>query len=538
MDEKTTRIPEQETPKKKKQSKYWVSISIVLLMTALSLIFSLYNAGDGDIGKGTAYIVNALKGCNGWWLTTIALLIIASYLLDGFIIQIFCRLYTRHYKWHQGVSNAMIGAFYNDVTPGASGGQVMQVYTMKKQGIEVSNAASIMVMWFIIYQMSLIFFDIIAIIFEWSTISAIKSFQIPNFSLFGWDGTISMLPLIIIGFILNLSIIALLFLMSYSHKFHNFIMHYGIGLCAKIHLVKNPDKTRENLRVQVENFKIELKRLQANVPVTILIFLLFFVIQILRTSIPYFAGLALDAYGYGATFDFSMMMDSCFRSAFHQMVTGLFPLPGSAGVSELFFQVMYSNYYVESLAVVDGSLTIIRTASANMATANILWRVATFHLVVLISGFFAVFYRSRPHEDYHYANRQTFVDLQLATFDERKLSSDTLYETKQLSRKEIQRRLQGLNSAANDAMGKTGGFPLSFTRRSLNSKAGILSETPSDPDANLGETPNANPTPKIAPVPKAVEPVKKAEAPKEEPKKKGEETPMKRKKWDSIDIDD
>ena len=79
-------------------------------------------------------------------------------------------------------------------------------------------------MWFIIYQMALIFFDIIAILFEWDTIAAIKSFQIPNFSLFGWDGTISMLPLIIIGFGLNLSIIALLFLMSYSHKFHNFIM--------------------------------------------------------------------------------------------------------------------------------------------------------------------------------------------------------------------------------------------------------------------------------------------------------------------------
>jgi hypothetical protein len=124
----------------------------------------------------------------------------------------------------------------------------------------------------------MIFFDMIAIIFEWDAIMAIKSFQIPNFSLFGWDGTISMLPLIIIGFGFNLSIIALLFLMSYSHKFHNFIMHYGIGLGAKLHLVKNPDKTRENLRVQVENFKIELTRLQANVPVTVLIFLLFFVI--------------------------------------------------------------------------------------------------------------------------------------------------------------------------------------------------------------------------------------------------------------------
>ena len=64
MDETTTRIPEGESPKKKKSSKYWLSISVVLVMTALSLVFSLYNAGEGDIAKGGAYIYDALKGCN------------------------------------------------------------------------------------------------------------------------------------------------------------------------------------------------------------------------------------------------------------------------------------------------------------------------------------------------------------------------------------------------------------------------------------------------------------------------------------------
>jgi hypothetical protein len=279
-------------------------------------------------------------------------------------------------------------------------------------------------------------------------------------------------------------------------------MHYGIGIGAKLHLIKNPDKTRENLRVQVENFKIELKRLQANVPVTVLIFSLFFVIMVIRTSIPYFAGLALDAYGYGASFNFSLMMDSCFRSAFHQMVTGLFPLPGSAGVSELFFAAMYSNYYVETAKVVDGSLQIVRTASANMATANILWRVATFHLVVIVSGFFAALYHSRPHEDFHYANRQTFVDLQMATFDERKLSSDTLYETKQLSRKELQKKIQILSSSeAKDPDASP-------------DDAFFLHKNPATPAKNPAATPLA---------PKA---------------KKGNEDPLKKKKWDSIDIDD
>lgn len=502
----TLEHPAPKAPKKKKgSSKYWISIIIVLAMSTFSLFFSLYNAGDGNLVKGGNQIWQAMAGCNPAWLVCIAGLVIVSYFIDGLIIQIFCRLYTKHYRWHQGVANAMIGAFYNDVTPGASGGQVMQVYTMKKQGIEVSNAASIMVMWFILYQTSLIGFDILAIIFEWGKISSIKTFQIPNFSIGGWDGTISMLPLIIIGFGLNIGVIAILFLMSYSHRFHNFIMHYGIGLLAKIHLVKNPDKSRENLRVQVENFRIELRRLQANIPVTILLIVLFSIVLVIRTSIPYFAGLALDAYGYGASFSFTQMLDSCFRSAFHQMVTGLFPLPGSAGVSELFFSAMYADYYVETTQVAASGLAIIRSASANMATANILWRTATFHLVVVVCGFVAALYHSRPVEDFHYANRQTFVDLQLATFDERKKTADTLYETKQLSRKEIAKRLQTFTPLANDDL----------------EEEGITPVAPNPFKPNFA-------------------PHKKKEVVEEQVKTQAEKEDASRvkKKWDSIDIDD
>ncbi len=331
----------------------------------------------------------------------------------------------------------------------------MQVYTLKKQGIEVSNAASIMVMWFIIYQMALISFDVLAIIFEWNAIVSIGSFKIPNFNLLGWDGTISLFPLIVIGFGLNLSIILILFLMSYSHHFHNFIMHYIVGFLGKIRILKNPDKTRENLRVQVENFKIELKRLQSNIPVTIFIYLCLMLVLILRFSIPYFAGLALGAFGPNEGFDIMMFFDCSFRSAFHQMVTGLMPLPGSAGVSELFFNAMFSDFYVETQQVINGSLVIVRNSSSNMVAAQIIWRVATYHLVLVVSGLVASLYHSRPREKYTYANRQTFVNLQLDTYEERKRSSDTLFETKQLSRSSIRKKMLS-NVLAKDFGQETG----------------------------------------------------------------------------------
>ena len=180
---------------------------------------------------------------------------------------------------------------------------------------------------------------------------------------------------------------------------------------------------------------------------TILIIALFLINLLLRYSIPFVAGLALNAYGADFHLTIKFFFEGAFRSAFHQMMTGLFPLPGAAGVSELFFNVMFGNGYYQATSVAgpNGTVTVIRELTSNLAAGQILWRATTFYLVLVVGGLVAALYKSRPKENYVYANRQTFVNLQLETFDERKRAVDTLYETKQLSKKSIAERLQSAN---------------------------------------------------------------------------------------------
>ena len=111
-----------------------------------------------------------------------------------------------------------------------------------------------------------------------------------------------------------------------------------VSLCHKLKIVKNPDKTRENLRIQVENFKIEFRRLSTNIPFLILVVACFTAYMILKFCIPYFVGLALGNQSPAAGF-----WDCIFLSNYHQMVTGLIPIPGSAGVSEFVFYNLFVN---------------------------------------------------------------------------------------------------------------------------------------------------------------------------------------------------
>lgn len=403
-----------ENAKKKKLSgkiKYLIYIGIVLIATAISLTLALW-------GDNFNKVVNSFNGADYKYILVIVAVVLSSYLVDGLIIMVFCRLYTRRYKWHQGLVTSFVGQFYSDVTPGASGGQIMQVFTMRKQNVSFANAASIMVMWYIMYQSSLIVFDVIALSCEWRTIFEIKSLQIDV-----WNWSIPLVPLIIVGFTLNASIIVGLYLMSFSNKFHNFIIKYVVGFFAKIKIVKNVEETRDKLRVNVLNFKTELKRLQTNIPVIIITFIFFMFILFARFSIPYFAGLSLHAWGE-SSFDFKMLFRGTCLSATHQMLSGLIPLPGSAGVSELFYNYLFYNYFYFGPDGVSPSSLISSipqeeigsTMTGIISSTQILWRTATFHIVLIVSGIITALYRGKPSKDFEHADRKTFIDLQYQTY--------------------------------------------------------------------------------------------------------------------------
>jgi len=409
-----------QKPKKKKNNivKYSIYFSFVLIATGLALFLSLKDNFAG--------VINAFKGAEWSWIIAILGVFVLSFVVDALVILIFMRLYTRKYTFHEGLAVSMIGSFYEGFIPGATGGQVMGAYTLKKQGVQISNAASIIVMYFIIYKVALIIFDIITVIFKWTLLQQIGS--IP-FKIGSWQFAIPLAPLTIIGFVINLTLIAFLFLMSYSHKIHNFIMHYGVGLGAKLRIIKNPDQTRETLRIQVENFKIELRRLLSNFRVSILILFLFLVGLICKFSIPWFAGMALHGYGPNTTgaATFRAFWDSCFMSAYHDMITGIIPLPGGAGISEIFFSTLFTNFY---------------KSSAIVSAAQILWRIATYHLVLVVCGIVAALYKGSPKEEAMEIDRRTFVTMQLETYEERKVTADSAYETKQMNRKELQNKLR------------------------------------------------------------------------------------------------
>ena len=363
-------------------------------------------------------------------------------LVRALILFCFARLYTRDYHYYQAVLVESIGNFYSAVTPGATGGQVMEAYFFKKQGIHISNAVSMLAMYSIVYQMVLTTFGLLSFGMKYQILIDI---QYVHFNLGFVNFDLSIWLLTIVGFLLNVGVIFLVFLMAFWKRFHRFVMGPIVTLLTKIRLVRDPDKTRERLRVQVENFKIEFRRLWSNIPFTILVTVLFVGLFILKFSMPFFAGKALGNQGAGASWE-TGFWDSIFLCNYHQMVTGLIPIPGSAGVSEYFF----TQLFVDTTNPESGFYYMLRDGQ-NMSTelcssALLLWRTTTFTLPLIVAGFVTAFYRATPrhieNEPGVAPSRETFIEVQRQTLLERERTLNETLTTNQLSRKAIMDRLK------------------------------------------------------------------------------------------------
>lgn len=416
------KTPEEEAKeRKKKKITYICYLLFILIVTGVVLAVSLTQ------GNTAGEVFKLFQNMNFTYFAVLCLAIIGTFLLNSFILWLFVKLYSKHYHYHRAIANKAIGTFYDGITPGSSGGQVAQIYTFKKQGISVSNAASVMVMMYIVYQSCLILMGIISV----STHA--KDFldlQTINIVINGQQIPIPVVLFIILGFGLNLLVIVLLIFMSTSTRFQSFVTGKVINFGAKLHLIKKPDETRLNVNTQVENFRIEFRRLQSNIPFTILVSILTFLALTIVDSYPFICGLALNGFKEFETTNeiIHKLFLSIVYTNFHQMITGLIPLPGSSGISEYVFYLLFNSYFnAENFESSGGTNAVM-----------LLWRFMTFHIPFLITGIVSATYRTRGSQEDEFisADKKTYYTIQMETFDERKASSDKAYQTNVVEKQE------------------------------------------------------------------------------------------------------
>ena len=367
--------------------RYVIYLIIVLGLTALSFYLT--------IGNNASTIYDTLKNAHIGWIFAILGVVVCCFLLRSIVVFALTRTYIKKYAFHRAFAIDQIGTLYRLVTPAGVGSHFMELYTYKKQGVRISDALSVLAMYSIVYQVVLILYNTITLIVKGGLVSEIGFINIA-FS----DTTQVNVPLwllIILGYVVNISVIGFIFLISYWNGFYRLIRNPIGRFLRKIKVVKELEIYQNKLDASRDNFRSNLKHLLTNAPVMLICLATFFIYITISYSVPYFAGLALNNNSEYANF-----WDSVLLSNFHQMITCLIPIPGSSMISELFFlRLFYPDHtmvkFYENQEIARASL--------------LLWRSLMFIFPLFISCLYTIFYRPRKR-DYLDASNQENQDIE------------------------------------------------------------------------------------------------------------------------------
>ena len=281
------------------------------------------------------------------WLLSACVCWFISSLLDGLVLNCFLKSHSYHLSVRNALYISLIGSFYSAITPGASGGQPMQIYYFSKRGIPVGVSTSAISLRFVLSQFSAVVVSLVlGIVCRHLITSQLSGVQ--------W--------LIIVGWIIHLSGMILILLATFFktalQKLAKRIIHIGAKLC----LIRDPEAVSIKLNDWIETYHENVRSACRHPTQLLCPFLLTTASLFLMMLIPF---CVYQAFGLNNSSWLHLIVIAymLYLSASYN------PLPGASGAQEGGFLVFFRGIFPE------GQISI----------AMLLWRFFSYYLY-LIAG--------------------------------------------------------------------------------------------------------------------------------------------------------
>lgn len=317
---------------------------ILIIITILVLFFVLKDNFNG--------IVGLLAGANILWLLVALLAEFVFIFLEALAFYQLILSYGEKYSLFKSFKLLVITKFFNGITPFASGGQPMQVYLMKKDGIRMSKSINIIIQNFIIYQLALVTLGIFALVCN---------------NLFNIFPDIPILrKLVAIGFLVNTLVMVVSFIVSFSKGFNKFIIDNFIKTASKLRIVKDEEKYRNKWEERCNEFHQGAEFIKSHKWLCFKCYVYNLIALTAFYVIPLFVIIAMSK-GSVPTF-----LDTVVASSYVMIIGAFVPIPGGTGGIEYGFSQFFGN-------LIPGNGTILNASL-------LMWRFITYYIPMIIGA--------------------------------------------------------------------------------------------------------------------------------------------------------
>ncbi|MBO5197638.1 MAG: flippase-like domain-containing protein [Lachnospiraceae bacterium] len=305
----------------KRQTNARKNLFNILFLVLIIGATAWYLFRDQDMPELLSAVAQARKE----WLAAGVVLVVLYVCGESVIIRYLLGKLGKKAALSSCIRYSFIGFFFSCITPSASGGQPAQVYYMKRNGIELTDSALVLLIVTITYKFVLVFLGALLCLFGngefWMRISEVKG-------------------VFFLGMALNVVCVAAMLLIVFDRGFAKKAVMGLLGLAERCHLLKpSKERSRKWSNAMDEyhaaaGFFVEHPGVIGNV------FLITLVQRICLFAVTYLVHLAFGGSGDGIVLLPSLQ-------AVISISVDMLPLPGGMGISEGLFLRIFPTVFGE-----------------------------------------------------------------------------------------------------------------------------------------------------------------------------------------------
>lgn len=245
----------------------------------------------------------------------------------------------------EAIKHNLITQFFNGITPFSTGGQPMEIYMLTEHNISVSKATNQTIQSFIFYQIALVICGALAVIY--------------NFIFHLFPKITILRHLVQLGFIINIAVVIVLIIISYSKVITKKIGNIIIKILKKLRIKTDEKKIEKVFDEYYEGFQ-EIKSRRGLFPMGI-------ILNIASLLCLYIVPLFI-LYSMRDFMSISAV-ETVTASAYVYIIGAFVPVPGASGGIEYGFTQIFGNFIY----------------SNKLSATLLLWRFITY-FVGMITG--------------------------------------------------------------------------------------------------------------------------------------------------------
>ena len=306
----------------------------------------------GDVLRAISPV--SLLSCLGAWAVFT--------LMDALSLKHFLSLQGHRISLLYAIFVSIAGYYYSNVTPGASGGQPMQVYYLRKKDVPVGIGTSTVIMQFFSFQLML------------AVAGTVLWFVYRDFIVAQVQDRVWMLA---VGYAVNLIGVLLAALMALHRGLVGALGRFGVFLGTKLRLIKKPEALLAKWNEHTQTFHDSIRFLVRH-PASFLWLMLLATLKLaaLMAAVPLvYRALNLQGVGAAQLMTLGVML---------HLTAAYIPLPGASGAQEGGFSMFFRGLFT------DGTLLV----------GMLLWRFFTYYLFLIIGAITLTIHTARSeHAD-------------------------------------------------------------------------------------------------------------------------------------------